>query len=333
MAQTMHRLLEPKHEDGMFRFTRNAALPLTADLIILDEVSMVDVRLMASFLDAVKPGTRLVLVGDTYQLPSVGPGNVLKDLIESGKVPCQELTVIKRQEPGLIVTSCHRIKDGRDIVTDGMEDPDLFFIERESQETISNVLFELVAKRIPEKYGFDPMKDVQVITPLREKTALSCKSLNERFQQCFNPRVLPHGSRFKPGDKVINRKNHYELGIINGDIGYVRTVEPRDDRIVVDFENPDRKVELSLRDNNIELAYAITCHSYQGSEAPAVVIPIHRCFGTLIMQRNWIYTAVSRAQKVCILVGQRKEVPAIIARNQQQKRFTGLSKFLQEISR
>jgi len=328
LARTIHKLLEPVHDDGEFQFTRDAEFPIEADLIILDEMSMVDVRLFASFLEAVKPGTRLVLVGDTYQLPSVGPGNVLKDLIASGAVPCQELTVIKRQEPGLIITNSHRIKAGQDIEVRNGPGSDFFFLSRATEAEIRDTVLDLVRTRLPATYGVDRLRDIQVITPLREKTSLSCKGLNAVFQEALNPAPLPNGSRFKPGDKVINKKNNYQLDIINGDIGYVRDVDPKDDTIVVDFENPDRRVELSLRDNDLHLAYAITCHSFQGSEAPIIVIPIHRCFGSLIMQRNWLYTAVSRAQKVCVLVGQREEVRKTIRRNKQQKRFTGLEGFL-----
>lgn len=328
LALTIHKLLEPQQVNGTFVFTRGADNPVEADLIILDEVSMVDTPLMARFLEAVAPGTRLILVGDTYQLPSVGPGNILKDLIASGVIPSTELTIIKRQDEGLIIRNCHRVKNGEDIELGNSTARDFFFLKREEHEEIRETILELVSRRFPESYHADPLRDVQVITPLREKTALSCKALNEEFQRRINPTPQLEGVRFKVGDKVIQTKNQYDLDIINGDIGYVLTLDKKDRTITVGFENPERVVSVPLHQNDLELAYAITCHKFQGSEARMIVIPIHRSFGPLIMQRNWIYTAVSRAREVCVLVGQRGEVPLIIHRNHQQRRFTRLQEML-----
>jgi exodeoxyribonuclease V alpha subunit len=328
LALTIHKLLEPQKVGGSFVFTRDAENPVEADLIVLDEVSMVDTPLMARFLEAVAPGTRLILVGDTYQLPSVGPGNILKDLIASGAIPSTELTIIKRQDEGLIIRNCHRIKNGEDIELGNSTARDFFFLKREDEESMQETILELVSRRFPESYKADPLKEVQVITPLREKTALSCKALNEVFQRRLNPKPKIDGVRFKVGDKVIQTKNQYELDIINGDIGYVRDIDARDRTITVAFENPERVVQVPLHQNDLELAYAITCHRFQGSEARIVVVPVHRCFGPLIFQRNWAYTAISRAREVCVLVGQRDEFTKAIKRNQQQKRFTGLLRFL-----
>jgi len=328
LAKTIHKLLEPQQVNGTFVFTRSAENPIEADLIILDEVSMVDTPLMARFLEAVAPGTRLILVGDTYQLPSVGPGNILKDLIASGTIPSTELTIIKRQDEGLIIRNCHRVKNGEDIELGNSTARDFFFLKREEHEEIRETILELVSRRFPESYQADPLRDVQVITPLREKTGLSCKALNEEFQRRINPVPAIDGVRFKVGDKVIQTKNQYDLDIINGDIGYVLALDQKDRTITVGFENPERVVSLPLHQNDLELAYAITCHKFQGSEARIIVIPIHRSFGPLIMQRNWIYTAVSRAREVCVLVGQRGEVPLIIHRNHQQRRFTRLQEML-----
>ncbi len=328
LAKTIHKLLEPQQVNGNFVFTRSAENPIEADLIILDEVSMVDTPLMARFLHAVAPNTRLVLVGDTYQLPSVGPGNILKDLIGSGAIPSTELTIIKRQDEGLIIRNCHRVKNGEDIELGNSTARDFFFLKREEHEEIRETILELVSRRFPESYHADPLREVQVITPLREKTGLSCKALNEEFQRRINPTPEIEGVRFKVGDKVIQTKNQYDLEIINGDIGYVRGLDKKARTITVAFENPERLVDLPLYENDLELAYAITCHKFQGSEARIIVIPIHRSFGPLIMQRNWIYTAVSRAREVCVLVGQRGEVPLIIHRNHQQRRFTRLQEML-----
>jgi len=332
LAVTIHKLLDPQMVGDRFVFTRNAENPIEADLIVLDEVSMVDTPLMARFLEAVAPGTRLILVGDTYQLPSVGPGNILKDLIASGAIPSTELTIIKRQDEGLIIRNCHRIKNGQDIELGNSTVRDFFFLKREDQEALQETILDLVSRRFPESYKADPLKEVQVITPLREKTALSCKALNDLFQQRLNPSPKIDGVRFKVGDKVIQTKNQYDLDIINGDIGYIRDIDVRERTITVAFENPERVVQLPLHQNDLELAYAVTVHKFQGSEARIVVVPIHRCLGPLIVQRNLLYTAVSRAREVCVLVGQREEVPKIIARNQQQRRFTRLAAMLGELS-
>ena len=328
LALTIHKLLEPQKVGGRFVFTRDAENPIEAGLIVLDEVSMVDTPLMARFLEAVAPGTRLVLVGDTYQLPPVGPGNILKDLIASGTIPSTELTIIKRQDEGLIIRNCHRIKNGDDIELGNSTARDFFVLKRDGEEEIRETILELVARRFPDSYRADPLREVQVITPLREKTALSCKALNQEFQRRINPKPKVDGVRFKVGDKVIQTKNQYDLDIINGDIGYVLDVAKRDRRVTVSFENPERVVELPLHENDLDLAYAITCHKFQGSEARIIVVPLHPSFGPLIMQRNWLYTAVSRAREVCVLVGHREEVPQIIRRNHQQRRFTRLQEML-----
>lgn len=330
LAQTIHKLLEPQKEKNGFYFTRDAENPIDADIIILDEVSMIDVSLMASLLDAVSPETRLVMVGDVYQLPSVGPGNVLKDLIASGTVPCKELDIIKRQDEGLIIRNCHRIKNGQDIELENSTAQDFFFLKRHTPEQIRKTVFDLLTDRLQKAFGYDPLKDVQIISPLREKTPLSCRAFNEECQKLLNPNPPIQKCRFKKGDKVIQTKNQYELDIINGDIGYIRSINLQERTIYVDFENPDRNVQIPLDKNNLDLAYAITVHKFQGSEAPVIIIPVHKCFGTLITQRNLLYTAVSRAKKLCIMVGQRGEIRKMINRNKQQARFTNLARFLRE---
>jgi len=329
-AQTIHKLLEPQRDGNGFYFTRDAENPIDADIIILDEVSMIDTSLMASFLDAVKPETRLIMVGDTYQLPSVGPGNILKDMISSEVIPSTELSIIKRQDEGHIIRNCHSIKNGRDIELSNSESDDFFFLRRNSEEEIRNTVLDLITNRLKQSYNADPLKDIQIISPLRERTSLSCKAFNRECQEKLNLNKPIEKCKFKVGDKVIQTRNEYEKDIINGDIGFIRSVNTRERSIFVDFENPPRMVELPLYENNLELAYAITCHKFQGSEARIIIIPIHRSFGPLIMQRNWLYTAVSRAKEVCILVGQRNEIPKIIKRNRQQERFTNLARFLCE---
>ena len=327
-ARTIHKLLEPEKDGNGFHFTRNKDNPIDTDILILDEVSMVDTSLMASLMEAVAPDTRLIMVGDTYQLPSVGPGNILKDLIASGEIPTTELTIIKRQDEGLIIRNCHGIKNGEDIRLENSSAKDFFFLPRDDEEFIREAIFELITKRLPESYNSDPLRDIQIISPLRERTSLSCKALNKECQERLNRNPKIDKCHFKVGDKVIQTKNEYEKDIINGDIGYIRSINLKEKTIYVDFENPDRLAEIPLYENDLELAYSITCHKFQGSEAPIIIIPIHRSFGPLIMQRNWLYTAISRAKNVCVLVGQRAEIPKIIRRNNQQRRFTRLAEFL-----
>jgi exodeoxyribonuclease V alpha subunit len=329
-ARTIHKLLEPEKNGNGFYFTRNKDNPIDTDILILDEVSMVDTSLMASLMEAVAPDTRLIMVGDTYQLPSVGPGNILKDLIASEEIPTTELTIIKRQDEGLIIRNCHRIKNGEDIKLENSSARDFFFLPRDDEESIREAIFELITKRLKESYQADPLRDVQIISPLRERTSLSCKALNKACQEKLNKSPKIENCHFKVGDKVIQTKNEYEKDIINGDIGYIRSVNLKEKTIYVDFENPDRLVEIPLYENDLELAYAITVHKFQGSEAPIIIIPIYKGFYPGLMQRNLLYTAVSRARDVCILVGQRKEIPKIIRRNQAQRRFTNLARFLRE---
>jgi len=331
-ASTIHRLLEPVMQNGKFHFNRGPDNPVDAELIVIDETSMVDVPLMASLLSAVAVGTRLILVGDTYQLPAVGPGNVLKDMIGSGQIPFVELDIIKRQDAGLIINNCHAIKAGRMIEIDN-ESRDFFWIDAEDPEQIRRDILDLVRRRLPERYGADPLKDIQIISPMREKTDLSCKAINQVFQDEFNSKnERVKNCRFKLGDKVIQLKNDYDKEIINGDIGYVQEIETvgRELTLFVHFENPDREVSLNAFQNDLDLAYAITCHKFQGSESKIIIIPIHKCFSPLLMQRNWLYTAISRAREVCVCIGQDAEIPKIIGRNKQVKRHTGLARLLEK---
>ena len=327
-AQTMHKLLDPEKVKGAFQFKRNKNRPIEADIIVLDEVSMVDTWLMARFLDAVAPGTRLVLVGDTHQLPSIGPGNVLNDLIECGLIPCSELTVIKRQNPGLIVRNCHHIKNGEDVEIDNADGSDFLFIECDDEKEAHKAIVELVCGKLQRREGCDILRDVQVIAPLRKRTALSCEALNAAFQEKLRPGPEPAGTVLRIGDKVIQTKNNYDLGVINGDIGFVADVDKKNRKIWVRFDHPDRLVEFPLWDNDLQLAYAVTVHKFQGSEASIIVMPMHKCLGTFIMQRNLLYTAVSRAKDICILVGQSAEIPKVIKRNQQQRRYTRLREMI-----
>lgn len=328
-AFTIHRLLEPKDPDGKdWNFQRDARNPIEADIIVLDEVSMVDTWLMARFLNAVRPGVRLILVGDADQLPSVGPGNVLRDIIASKVLPTTELTEIKRQNPGLIIQNCHRIKRGHDIQVQEGPNSDFFFLPGQTDEQILEIILDLVLDKIPNHYHVDPKRDIQVIVPRRNKTILCCDELNKVLQRHLNSEERVAGGRFRVNDKVMQTKNEYDLNVLNGDIGYVLEADAEAESLVVRFEDPEREVTFPLWDNSLELAYAITCHKFQGSEAKIVVVPIHGSAGPLVMQRSWLYTAISRARDACFLVGERDEIPRIIVRDQQHRRSTRLRSLL-----
>jgi len=327
-ASTIHRLLEPSKVQGGFEFARNDRRMLDADLIVVDETSMVDISLMARFMDAVSPGTKVVLVGDHYQLPPVGPGCPFKDMLESKAVPAAELTIIKRQKDGLIVQNAHRIKSGQDILVDNGQARDFFFVQRDAEEAILMKIGEFFGSTLLADRKVDPLRDVQVISPLREKTALSCRSINAELQKRLNPSEPVSGCPFKPGDKVIQGRNDYDRNIVNGDMGFVAGINREDKVIVVNFENPDRRVKLPLHKNDLDLAYAITVHKSQGSEWPIVVMPIHRNISGRLMQRNLLYTAVTRAKNLLILIGMRDEIPRIVQRNEQGRRFSNLAEIL-----
>jgi len=326
-AQTIHRLLEPIYQPGSgFVFQRGADNPIDVDVLVVDEVSMVDVGLMARLLEALPDRVRLILVGDADQLPAVGAGNVLGDLIASGQIPCSQLTEIKRQDAGLIVHNCHRIRRGEDLLVDNATSRDFFFSERASETQIRDEVIELVSKRLPERFGADPLRDIQVLVPRRRRTALSCDALNRDLQQHLNGSARRDGARFAVGDKVIQTRNTYELEIFNGDLGTVQSIVGR--TMLVRFESPERVVDLDLHRNDLELGYAVTVHKFQGSEARIVVIPIHSSAGPLLLQRAWLYTAVSRAREVCVLVGSRREARFAVRRDRGQRRFTLLESLL-----
>jgi exodeoxyribonuclease V alpha subunit len=331
MAVTIHRLLEPEMTVHGFHFTRDERAPLEDHVIIIDESSMLDVNLAHSLVRALQPGTRLILVGDVYQLPAVGPGNVLKDMINSGVIPTAELTVIKRQNPGLIIRNCHAIKNGSYIDRENSNpDGDMFFFKAGSEEKVIKQLVSLVTERLPKRFGFDPLTDIQVLSAMRVKTPLGCQNLNTVLQKALNPNPPDGKLRFRRGDKVIQTLNDYGRNIINGDIGQILDIDRSKKKIAVEFQSPTRLVFVPLIENNLELAYCITVHKYQGSEAPCVIIPIHKCLSHMVTQRNWIYTAVSRAKDLCVLIGQPDEANKIVDRNRQQKRHTRLQKMLSE---
>ncbi|MCM1257563.1 MAG: ATP-dependent RecD-like DNA helicase [Roseburia sp.] len=343
-ARTIHRMLELNGgmEDNA-GFSRNADKPLETDVIIIDEMSMVDISLMHSLLKAVSPGTRLILVGDVNQLPSVGPGSVLKDAIESEAFPVVKLTKIFRQATKSdIVVNAHKINNGEQVSLDN-KSMDFFFLKRYEADKIINVMIQLIAQKLPKFVDASPF-DIQVLTPMR-KGLLGVERLNGILQQYLNPparekKEYQHGEHtFREGDKVMQIKNNYQLeweitnkyglcidkglGVFNGDMGIVREINDYAETMTVEFEE-GRKVDYSLNGlEELELAYAITIHKSQGSEYPAVVIPLLNG-PKMLMNRNLLYTAVTRARKCVTIVGDDRTFEGMVGNNTQQKRYSGL---------
>lgn len=330
-ASTIHRLLGAQMTKEGFEFFHGELTPLDTDLIICDETSMVSNDLMASLLRAINPDrTRILFLGDDDQLPSVGAGAVLRDLLASGVVPHVKLDKIHRSS-GDIVRACHNIKHGKYYEPSAILDPEnglnLRHIEAPTPMKIVSAINKIVTVRMPQR-GFDPVWDVQVISPTNTKTAMSCKGINEVLQEKLNQKYDKYG----PGDKVINTKNREIDGeyMVNGDIGHIlREVKSGYE---IEFFDPERIVNISKIDNNLLLAYCITCHRFQGSESPVIVIPVHSSFAFLV-NRTWIYTAISRAKTICITVGQFSEIKKAIGRANSSERVTMLKKKLSEDGR
>ena len=354
-ARTIHRLLEISGMPGGERsigmhFERNEENPLDADAVIIDETSMVDIHLMQSLLKAVNPGTRLILVGDVNQLPSVGPGNVLKDVIEAGCFNVVMLTRIFRQaSQSDIVVNAHKINAGETVPL-GKKSNDFLFIKRDDPNMIINAMITLVQKKLPGYVGADPY-DIQIMTPMR-KGALGVERLNTILQEYLNPpdksklEKESGGVTFRVGDKVMQIKNNYNIewevrnkygipvdkgtGIYNGDIGIIREINLFAELVTVEFDE-GRMVEYSFKQmEELELAYAITIHKSQGSEYPAVVIPIFSG-PKMLMTRNLIYTAVTRARACVCLVGVPEVFQAMVDNEMEQRRYSGLRERICEI--
>ena len=355
-ARTIHRLLEltgvpsdDKDTSGM-HFERNEENPLDADAIIIDEMSMVDIYLMHALLRAVNPGTRLILVGDTNQLPSVGPGNVLRDLIASGAFDVVQLTRIFRQAAESdIIVNAHRINDGERIPL-GKRSKDFLFIRREQPDAIISAMLTLVREKLP-NYVHADMFDIQIMTPMR-KGALGVERLNTILQSFLNPKdpAKPEkevgGTIYRVGDKVMQIKNNYQIewetrnrygipvdsgaGVFNGDIGIIREINTFAEELTVEFDE-GKMVDYSFKQlEELELAYAITIHKSQGSEYPAVVIPVYSG-PRMLMTRNLIYTAVTRARACVCLVGIPEMLQAMVDNEVEQRRYTGLKIRIQEV--
>jgi exodeoxyribonuclease V alpha subunit len=330
-AKTIHRLLEFDPSFGAFR--RDANLRLELDLLVVDEASMVDVVLMNQLLRALPNHACLVLVGDVDQLPSVGAGRVLGDVIASKTVPVVRLTEIFRQaEQSWIVRAAHAIKNGNLPQSAPAGQGDFYFVEANEPATVVERIVTMVRDRIPQRFGFDPFRDVQVLTPMN-RTELGSQSLNLRLQEALNPprggaEVERFGWRFRVGDKVIQTHNNYKKEVFNGDIGRIRSIEPVEREVVVDFDGKEIVYDFGELDE-LSLAFALTIHKAQGSEYPAVVVPLHTQH-YLMLQRNLFYTGVTRGKKLVVVVGSRKALEMAVQRQDTSQRCSALGRRLQE---
>lgn len=342
-AKTVHRLLEMEHSDEREpRFMRNASCYLDEDVIILDEASMLDTLLLDALLKAMKPGSRIIFIGDRDQLPSVGAGNVLADLIDSDQFRTICLTEVFRQaKESRIITNAHLINDGKMPVLDN-KSKDFFFLSRRTDADIASTVAQLIAERLPKAYGEQLCSGIQVITPSRKGLA-GTENLNTLLQRTLNPpsssklERLTHGIVIREGDRVMQIKNNYDIewvkdgydgyGVFNGDIGTVESIIPSTESVVFDFDGRCCEYEYSSLDE-IEHAYAITVHKSQGSEYPIVIIPLYSC-APMLLTRNLLYTAVTRASSIVILVGKVEVLETMVSNNMHSTRHTGLRSLLE----
>jgi exodeoxyribonuclease V alpha subunit len=351
-AQTIHRLLEINYmqEEGQRqRFEKDEDNPLEADVVIIDEMSMVDVSLMHALVRAIAVGQRVVFIGDADQLPSVGPGNVLKDMIKSEKLPVVRLTQIFRQAGGsAIVLNAHRINNGEMPIANE-EQTDFFMMNRAVQQEVRMAITELMKERLPKYQKVDPIKDIQVLSPMR-KGLLGVTELNKALQEALNP---PHPMKsqkeyrqtlFREGDKVMQIKNNYNtpwkiynknqlpidegVGVFNGDCGMITRVDTGREILVVTFED-QKTVEYEFAQlDELDLAYAVTIHKSQGSEYPVVILPLHSG-PSMLLTRNLLYTAVTRAKQMVVIVGLKEAVERMVENNKEMARYSSLAYHLQ----
>lgn len=324
-AKTIHRLLEYSPQKGGFQ--KDEQTPLKCDLLVIDEASMIDTILMHHLLKAVPPKATFILVGDVNQLPSVGAGNVLHDLIASGVMPVIELNEIFRQaRESLIIVNAHQINQGRmpAFKPIGHKLADFYFIEQEDPEKVLNIILELVKDRIPNRFGFDPINDIQVLTPMH-KGMVGAGNLNMELQKALNPALdsLSRGGKnFRVNDKVMQIRNNYEKEVFNGDLGRIAKIDLELQEVLIDIDG--RKVPYEFSDlDEVVLAYAISIHKSQGSEYPAVVIPILTQH-YILLQRNLIYTGVTRGKKLVVMVGSKRALAMGIGNDRTKRRYTYL---------
>ncbi|GAW65506.1 ATPase AAA [Geoanaerobacter pelophilus] len=325
-AKTVHRLLE--FDPKSFDFKRNRENPLETDLVVIDESSMVDIVLMNKLLAAIPDRAAIMIVGDVDQLPSVGPGAVLGDIIDSNRVPTVRLTEIFRQAASSsIIVNAHRINKGEmPVKSEGPELCDFYFIPAETPEQIHEILLQVVTKRIPNRFGLHPIRDVQVLTPMN-RGGLGTHSLNAELQKALNekgePKVTRFGTTFAPGDKVIQGVNNYDKEVFNGDIGQITEINIEEGVLNVVYDSRTVEYEFGELDE-VSLAYATSIHKSQGSEYPAVVIPLAMQHYTLLEQ-NLIYTAVTRGKKLVTIIGQPKALAMAVKNRKSNNRLTNLA--------
>ncbi|MCP4438845.1 MAG: ATP-dependent RecD-like DNA helicase [Aureispira sp.] len=329
-AQTLHSLLS--FDFGIRGFRKNYLDPLECDVLIVDESSMIDSFLMDGLLRAISDHTQLVLVGDIDQLPSVGAGNVLKDLMDSGKIDMTRLTEIFRQAVNSrIVINAHKINQGVFPNVEIDKQSDFFFIKEHSPEKINNTIISLLSGRLKKAYGFHPLKDIQLISPMN-KGELGTQRLNQLMQKALNSGkkgkdTVERGQiTFRVGDKVMQIRNNYDKEVFNGDIGYIKRISSEDKLLVVNIDKNDVEYQFSEL-NELELAYAVSVHKYQGSESPCIIMPIHEQHYRLLY-RNLLYTGITRGKKLVVLIGTSKALNIAIQNNHVNKRYTGLKQAL-----
>jgi len=326
-AKTMHRLLEFSPAGG--GFVRNASHPLEAEVVVIDEVSMVDTALMYHLLAAVQLQTTLILVGDADQLPSVGPGNVIGDLIASGAIPVVRLqTVFRQAQSSLIVTNAHRVNQGEMPVkeTDASALNDFYLIEKDDPDECLRLIKELVSRRIPDRFGFNPAEDIQILSPMH-KGSIGTENLNAVLRELLNPKgVLVRGGRFRVGDRVMQTRNNYEREVFNGDVGRIVSYDPEAEEFVVELDGRPVTYHVSDMDELI-LAYAVTVHKAQGSEYRCVIVPMSTQHYVLL-RRNLLYTAMTRGRELVIIIGSPKALQMAVDNFRVEPRYTALAEKL-----
>jgi exodeoxyribonuclease V alpha subunit len=330
-ASTLHRLLQ--FQPGSSRFERNAQHPLDADLIVVDEVSMLDVQLAHALLAAVPAHANLVLVGDRHQLSSVGPGNVLADLIASGRIPTTALTRIFRQQSGSAISRiAHGMLQGEVPVTQG-SDSDFFFVEARTAPRALDLIREIVTQRIPKRFGLDPLRDIQVLSPMY-KGDVGADAINRALQDSLHPgqiEVERAGKRYRVGDRLMQTRNDYDREVWNGDIGTLTHIDTRAARAFVRFTEHEQ--EYRFEDlGDLLPAYAITVHRAQGSEYPAVVVPVMPEH-FVMLRRSLLYTAITRGKRLVVLVGSPRSLEQAVHNDGDDHRYSGLRERLRELLR
>ena len=329
-AKTIHRLLQ--YNPGTGGFVHSAENPLECDVLIVDESSMIDVMLASQLADAIPLHAAFIVVGDADQLPSVGPGRVLQDIIHSKKIPVAHLDEVFRQAAtSRIITNAHRINRGKmPEFPEAGETGDCYFVESNDPAKAVDLVGKLVKQSIPKKFRFDPLEEIQILSPM-QKGELGARNLNQTLQQLLNPRgdeVERFGYVFRTGDKVMQTENDYDKEVFNGDMGRIAKIDSEANELVVDFEG--RKVVYDFRElDELVLSYAITIHKSQGSEYPCVVIPLHTQHYVLL-QRSLIYTAITRARKLVIVLGTKKALNLAVTRAESRERTTTLSERIKE---